>query len=120
MTIPNRPSDGPQPPARPVAHRVPSDTPTDTPHHSGHDEPQPATDDAGSQDLPQIRRRTRTMFVPRAEDPNDVELIVSRGILNARQSKKPETSRKRLIAGNLPGWEPMPPGESLVNRPAAR
>lgn len=67
-----------------------------------------------------IRRRTRAMFVPRPEDSANIDVIVSRGILNARKDRKPETSRNRVIAGDLPEWEPMPPGESLVNRPGRR
>lgn len=121
MTTPEQPSDSPQPPVRPMAHRVPTEpTQNATVPLPSDDQEHPRRGDDSAQDLPVIRRRTRTMFVPRPEDPNDVELIVSRGILNARQNKKPETSRKRLIAGNLPGWEPMPPGESVVNRPGAR
>jgi hypothetical protein len=42
--------------------------------------------------------------------------VVSRNVLHARVTKKPETSRARKIAGDLPDWEPLPPGELLVHR----
>lgn len=42
--------------------------------------------------------------------------VVSRNVLHARATKKPETSRERKIAGDLPEWEPLPPGELLVHR----
>ncbi|MGI5152316.1 hypothetical protein ACQEVC_39085 [Plantactinospora sp. CA-294935] len=38
----------------------------------------------------------------------------------ARQPAVPEqraTARTRRIADGLPGWEPLPPGEILVQRP---
>lgn len=120
MTTPEQPSDSPQPPVRPMAHRVPAEPTQNAPVPSPSDDEGYPDGDDSSQDHPVIRRRTRTMFAPRPQDQNEVELIVSRGILNARQAKKPETSRKRLIAGNLPEWEPLPPGESVVNRPRAR
>jgi hypothetical protein len=78
----------------------------------------PTTGTAATEDvLPVIRRRSRTMFVAREEEPADLGIIVSRGILTARATRKPETSRKRKIAGNLPAWEPLPPGELVVRRP---
>ena len=42
--------------------------------------------------------------------------LVSRNVLHARATKKPETSRERKIAGDLPDWEPLPPGELHVHR----
>jgi hypothetical protein len=47
--------------------------------------------------------------------------LVSRDVgLGRGLSKQPELSRNRKIAGNLPGWEPLPPGEVRVvsRRPA--
>lgn len=67
-------------------------------------------------DLPVIRRRSRTIFAARSADPKDADVVVSRGILSARSAKKPETSRHRKVAGNLPAWEPLPPGEIVVRR----
>jgi len=42
--------------------------------------------------------------------------VVARNVLRPREGKRPETSRERKIAGDLPAWEPMPPGELVVNR----
>jgi hypothetical protein len=67
-------------------------------------------------ELPVIRRRSRAMFAARPQDPKDIDVVVSRGILSARSAKKPGTSRHRKIAGNLPAWEPLPPGELVVRR----
>lgn len=84
---------------------------------AGLDAPSPA---AVADDLPVIRRRSRAMFHPREEDSSDIGVVVSRSILTARNAKEPETSRKRKIAGNLPAWEPMPPGELVVHRRGSR
>jgi hypothetical protein len=65
---------------------------------------------------PAISRRQRRM-VPRppAEDAGPV---VSRDYLHAsRSSVKPQTRRDRRLVGTLPDWEPLPPGEVLIDKP---
>lgn len=80
----------------------------------------PATAAVEDDSLPVIRRRSRKMFVPAAPPSSDLDVIVARGILSSRQSARPTTSRHRKIAGNLPDWEPLPPGEVFVSRPGAK
>lgn len=53
--------------------------------------------------------------VPQASDSSDV--VIGRSLMTARNHDlKPQTSRERRIAGELPAWEPLPPGELFVKR----
>ena len=52
---------------------------------------------------------------PQADLPPD-GVIVSRNVLGSRSDTRPQTSRERKIAGDLPAWEPLPPGELVVRR----
>lgn len=67
------------------------------------------------------RGRSAERFVPKSEMPQDSgEVIVGRGLLGTRNhDRKSQTSRERQVAGDLPEWEPMPPGELLVRRPGS-
>jgi hypothetical protein len=69
-------------------------------------------------DVPPIVRRTRSggKFTPR---PPKAEqgAIVSRNILASRATDRAQTSRERIVAGDLPDWDPLPPGEVRVQRP---
>lgn len=73
-----------------------------------------------AQAAPMTVRRVRSAdrFTPRppAEAENGGETIVARNIFGERTSKKPQISRERVIAGDLPEWEPLPPGELQVVR----
>ncbi|MCF6389348.1 hypothetical protein L2K20_20430 [Mycobacterium sp. MBM] len=59
-----------------------------------------------------IRRARPSLFVP--PNPSDQEQVISRDIGVQRRPQKQEISRNRKIAGNLPKWDPLPPGEIHV------
>lgn len=68
-----------------------------------------------------VRRvpRAAGKFRGRVETPQSEEQLVSRAILGSRSSKKPALTRNHVIAGDLPDWEPLPPGElSVIRRPS--
>ncbi|MDO4685695.1 MAG: hypothetical protein Q4A92_04040 [Corynebacterium sp.] len=70
-------------------------------------------------DVPVIRReRKRPRFVER---PKENDQIISRSDLlaNKRNGGKPAFSRQRNIAGDLPRWNPEPPGEIVIQRVGA-
>jgi hypothetical protein len=67
-----------------------------------------------------IRRdRAGSRFLPRQAPVPEGGVIVGRNVLASRVTTKPQTSRERKVAGELPEWEPLPPGELLVRRPGA-
>jgi hypothetical protein len=62
-----------------------------------------------------VRRTRRSPFVPpsgQADGPAVSRELLSRGAIG-----KPQMSRNRKIAGDLPDWDPLPPGEITVLRP---
>lgn len=65
-----------------------------------------------------VRRvpRAAGKFSGRVETPQSEEQLVSRSILANKSTKKPQLSRNHVIAGDLPDWEPLPPGEISVIR----
>ena len=67
-----------------------------------------------------VLRHTRSRFIPRTEDPDQkTNRLVQRSVLHpTRNRPKPLTQRERLVAGDLPDWEPLPPGEIIVKRGA--
>lgn len=72
-------------------------------------------------DLPLRRPSANTRrFVPRTETPDEQSaVILQRNVLRASvKPPKPQTDRKRVIAGDLPEWDPLPPGELFVKRPS--
>ena len=63
------------------------------------------------------RPRAAARLLPRVE-PVDSGVVVSRNVLHSSAARSaPTTSRERRIAGDLPDWEPLPPGELFVRRP---
>lgn len=65
----------------------------------------------------EIRRGPRTRFLAPASNAAREEIVVSRNVLSPRKAAgKNATARERKIAGDLPEWEPLPPGEVLINR----
>jgi hypothetical protein len=66
-----------------------------------------------------IRRARSSAFIP--PEPREHGQMISRDN-GLRRVDKPELTRNRRIAGNLPAWDPMPPGEVRVvpRRPAHR
>lgn len=88
--------------------------PTDRPDQT------PPADAQQTPDLPvTIVRRTRSSgrFHTRPT-PDTTEVVVGRDLLKARRpSTGWTTKRERQIAGDLPDWEPLPPGELHVHRP---
>lgn len=66
-------------------------------------------------------RRPGRRFLPPAAPEQSQPTTVSRDFTKSR--KRTETSklsRNRKIAGDLPAWDPLPPGESPVNRRGSR
>ncbi len=59
-----------------------------------------------------IRRARPNVFVP--PQPQDQGQVISRDVGLQRKVTKPAISRNRKIAGNLPAWDPLPPGEIHV------
>lgn len=75
----------------------------------------PYPQSAGPEQLPppiMIRRARPNVFVP--PQPQDQGQVISRDVGLQRKIAKPEISRNRKIAGNLPAWDPLPPGEIHV------
>ena len=70
-------------------------------------------------ELPLVRRTRRAAFVP--PDPEQVAgpAVSRQWSLGARPSGQTQLPRNRKIAGNLPSWDPTPPGEVLVRRGSA-
>lgn len=69
----------------------------------------------------QVRRvRSADRFTPRpTPEPGSEatgETVVARNIFGERRAAKPQISRERVIAGDLPDWEPLPSGELQVVR----
>lgn len=60
-----------------------------------------------------IRRARPNVFVP--PQPQDQGQVISRDV--GRKVAQPKIPRNRTIAGNLPAWDPLPPGEiHVINR----
>ena len=60
---------------------------------------------------PIVSRRARaSVFVP--PKPQDQGQVISRDV--GRKTAQPKIPRNRKIAGNLPEWDPLPPGEIHV------
>lgn len=79
------------------------------------EEPAPAAEQPGASTI--VRRGHAAMrLLPRAEEPASSTVVVHRSVLARRSTDKPKTSRERKIAGDLPDWEPLPPGELTVQR----
>lgn len=62
---------------------------------------------------PVVLKRARPSLFKPPEPPRD-EQMVSRNVLGGNRVDKPELSRNRKIAGDLPSWDPTPPGEIHV------
>lgn len=73
-----------------------------------------------------IRRTRRTPFNPPPAEPAPefAGITVSRnwglGLRSANSKKECGLTRNRKVAGDLPAWAPLPPGELLVDRSAGR
>lgn len=87
---------------------------------SGTSNPIPAADpqiaDAKQPTVITRRLRSEGKMSPRQVVTDEKQVIVSRGVMETRRDVKAQTSRDRLVAGDLPDWEPMPPGELRVSR----
>lgn len=71
---------------------------------------------------PQINRRAgRRPIAPPTQVQGVDALTVSRNWSSSRPlgERKPKLTRERKMAGDLPDWEPLPPGELTVRRPQA-
>lgn len=75
--------------------------------------PTPPGQPTETQGPPIVLRRARpAVFTPPL--PDDGKLIARELGLKAGLSKQSELSRNRKVAGDLPAWEPLPPGEIHV------
>lgn len=73
------------------------------------------TGSSGPESLVIRRGISATRLLP--PPPPTETTVISRQVLHPRASgTRPETSRERKIAGDLPQWEPLPPGELFVRR----
>lgn len=75
---------------------------------------------ASSQPTPVVKRprgRRRPRFVEKPKKQND-QIVSRRNLLSATKAPdgKHQFSRERKIAGDLPDWNPLPPGEIRVTR----
>lgn len=68
---------------------------------------------------PIVRRTQRAPFVPPNPEQADGPAVSRLWSLGARSSGRTELPRNRKIAGDLPSWDPTPPGEVLVRRGSA-
>jgi hypothetical protein len=78
--------------------------------------------DPTNEELRIVRRSRRAPFVPPSEgDAEPSGMTVSRiwgaGLRSARAQRESGLTRNRKIAGELPEWAPLPPGELSVDRP---
>jgi hypothetical protein len=66
-----------------------------------------------------ISRTRSNRFLPADATALDPSVVVGRGFLRSKATpQKQQLSRERKIAGDLPAWDPMPPGEVAVRRRA--
>lgn len=75
-------------------------------------------DDATTSTPPSpVLRPVGSRFVPRPADSESGQTHIVQRVLHSSQGRpKPLTQRERVVAGDLPDWEPMPPGEIVVKR----
>ena len=68
-----------------------------------------------------VSRTRRSPFLPPVP-PEDLDTpVISRAWAGVRASRpKGELTHERKMAGGLPDWEPLPPGEVLVKRASRR
>lgn len=65
------------------------------------------------------RPGSASRFLPAPPRAAEAAVVVGRGFLSSKASpQKQQLSRERVIAGDLPSWDPMPPGEIAVRRRA--
>jgi hypothetical protein len=62
-----------------------------------------------------VRRTRRNPFIP--PSGQDQGPAVSRELLSRGRTAKAQLSRNRKVAGDLPDWDPLPPGEIILARP---
>lgn len=62
------------------------------------------------------RKPAATRFVPPAERTEDMVAIDRSLAIGSMAKEKPAIGRERNIAGSLPDWSPLPPGEVIAPR----
>lgn len=80
------------------------------------------TQNQASAKLPPLRRPSAHLkhFEPRpAASPKEQPVVLERNVLRSQSRGKgdQQTRRQRIVAGDLPAWEPLPPGELFLSRP---
>jgi hypothetical protein len=74
----------------------------------------PALAGNGADGVVILRRGTPVRLVP-SPGPEDEAFVVKRNLLgDPAAPRRHELTRNRKIAGNLPEWSPMPPGEIVA------
>ncbi len=81
--------------------------------------PTPAPTEPAPTSVVVQRGLARSRMLARTPPPTGDGVVVSRNVLGTRNGTKPQTGRERKIAGELPEWEPLPPGELVVRRPGS-
>jgi len=77
----------------------------------------PATEESESMGVLISRMRASDRFLPRPSPQAGPGTVVGRGFLASKSApQRQQISRERQIAGDLPMWEPLPPGEVAVRR----
>jgi hypothetical protein len=71
------------------------------------------------QETAPVRRPTKRFLPPPPPEQKETAAIARDFARGKRRDSSPKLGRKRKIAGDLPSWDPMPPGESLVVRRSA-
>jgi hypothetical protein len=73
---------------------------------------------APAEDAVIIRRNRTSPFLPPRAPEEQVTPVVSRTWASqvSGTGKKKQLTRERKMAGDLPEWEPLPPGELIVTR----
>lgn len=112
------PSASPQPASAPASAAQPTPVPAaSAPAAAAQPAPVPAT---SSQPTPVVKRprsRRRPRFVEKPKKKDD-SLVARQSLLSASKPPdgKHQFSRERKVAGNLPDWDPTPPGEIRISR----
>lgn len=74
------------------------------------------------QDPPLLRRPSArgNRFVARPVEASEEGAVLQRNVLRPSTDKQDRTTgRRHEIAGDLPEWDPLPPGELFLKRPSS-
>lgn len=76
------------------------------------------TDTGGDTPPPRRPSAQSELFQPRPTPNRDADVVLDRKVLRSSAGEaNPQTQRRREMVGDLPEWEPLPPGETFLTRP---